>query len=389
MIRINTHFPGFASFLSVSDFRFRLNLISLCQCLLLWLSIILTSNAADKITLRNLEVLRDCTVVSFDADGLVLAAERANGSKLVTWDEVESLTLESQQAEAVKLLVEVGPSLYAIQRRLLTGDDESLLAPAEKMAAIFRERRSRSACMVSLALMWGRLAEQRREEALEPWLRSYELLRTRAAKLGDLPGKRRPPFDPATALSWELEPVWFDSAMAKQVFPEVDAFVATMRTPIPEGAKLYLASLALAAGNVEQANALLDVAYEQEKSIALQKILRVQQECVAGKTTGAAEELQNALPKLTEELRPVALYWLGQAGVRSTNSAQREEAFVTLLRIPALHGRRSPDLSAAALFATFEHYREDRRLSARLRQELLEKYPATWHGRKALNIAAP
>jgi hypothetical protein len=339
--------------------------------------------AADRILLRNLEILRDCEVVSFDADGLILAAERSSGGKLVTWDEVETLQLTVKQAEANQLLAEIGPALFAIQRRLTTGDDEALRAPAEQLWPLFRERQGKSACLVALALMWGRLAHGAREQAVEPWFKAYDLLRNRALKLSEIPGKRKVLLDAATAIHWELEPVWFDTAAAKKALPLVDKCVAQMTEPVPEGAKLYLASLALAAGEMTTAEALLDETYQQAKSKTLQQILLLQQACLLGKPAASRSEFEATLASVPKDMQPLALYWLGQSYlVGAADSTQPEEALVMLLRIPALHARHSPDLAAAALFTTLEHYRQDRKLTARLQQELVEKFPFTFHGRK-------
>jgi hypothetical protein len=345
--------------------------------------------AADRILLRDLTILNDVHIVSFDLDGLVLREERKTGGKIVTWDEIESWRLESlppeQQAAAGKILSEVGLPLYQIQHRLKIGDYATLLEPAESVYPQYQARRSRTALHVAQALVWGRLTAHRREEAVEPWLHAYELYRARVIKLNEIPGERRPRIDAATALCWDLEPVWFDAAAAAKALPAVAARLKTMEQPLPEGALLYAASLALAAGEIEQGEKLLARGeWHQAQAQAGKQILELQAAVLRKKTSTALPSLRTALPKLSPEWQPTALYWIGQAEFLAPTAAEREAAWLTWLQIPALHAERSPTLSAAVLDELQTASAKDRALQLRLQREIVQKFPGSVVAEKLL-----
>lgn len=370
-------------------------LLTCSPALVAALSALLSSaQAADRIVLRDLNVVRS-EVVSFDADGLVLAVERPGGGKLVTWDEVESLQLadKKQQAEAEKTRKEIGLPLYRLRVRLETGDDDGLLEPAEDLYRVFRERRSPSALIVLQSLVWGRIAHGRREAAVEPWLLEFELLHSRAAKLSDIPGTRKPRIDAPSALLAELEPVWFDAAAAKAALPNAEKALKRMSEPIPPGATIYVASLALAAGDLAKATAHLQRDIDTDNlANGLKQILQAQLELQQRNAASAVNRLQKAVTELEQAgesneakrlfLHPLALYWLGRAQLAGDKPSAQQAGLLTLLRIPALEGNQSPELSAAALHEVAQFYAKDAALATRLRREILQQFPSSWHAQK-------
>src|SRR5262245_49973376 len=74
--------------------------------------------AADRLILRNLDILTDRTVTSLDEDGLVLDGPRPGGGNRVTWDEVERGKIALDQPRFDKLLAELGQPLFRIRQRL-------------------------------------------------------------------------------------------------------------------------------------------------------------------------------------------------------------------------------------------------------------------------------
>ncbi len=59
-----------------------------------------TSSACGRsLVLRDVTVLRNVHVQSFDLDGVLLQKKNVHGGKLVTWDEIESWSLETLAAE--------------------------------------------------------------------------------------------------------------------------------------------------------------------------------------------------------------------------------------------------------------------------------------------------
>ena len=186
---------------------------------------------ADRIVLRNLEVITDKEVTGFDEDGV-----RFQDGSQVSWDRIESGRVSTdQQARFDQLLGQLGSHLYRIRQRLLTGDYRGLLTHAESVYPRYSDRRGETAYMVFQALVWSRLAAGQREGALEPYLRCYECLKESGDLAGRLPGDRRPLIDLETGLTPELPPIWFDTEAAKQAVQPVSAVISGMNKPRPAG----------------------------------------------------------------------------------------------------------------------------------------------------------
>jgi hypothetical protein len=336
------------------------------------------ARGADRIILRNTKVVADRVVEGFDPDGI-----RLSGSPpmALTWDEVEAAKIARGQAEFDAMLKQLGDPLYRIRLRLGTGDYRDLLDQAEAVFPTYRARRSQTAYMVFCALMWGRLADGRRADALEPYLLALECLRAAPQGRLALPGARRPRFDARTGLSDELLPVWFDADAAREALPGVLKAIESARAPAPAGVYLQAATLALAAGEPEEAGRLASLARSDAKAVSdLAAVVAAQRE-LAGATPAAGPAVAAlrglaASREFTQE--PLARYWLGVADLASPDERTRKRGVVELLHLPALWGDAQPELAAQALD------RAQRAVDAMgdpgasaLRSELLFHYPAT------------
>ena len=334
--------------------------------------------AADRIVLRNLTVISDGQVASFDEDGVRLADGR-----ILTWDEIERGSLDGQrQAEFDRLLGELGAPLYRIRQRLKVGDYRGLLVHAEALYPRYSQRRGRTAYMVSQSLMWGRLAAGRREGAVEPYLRCYSQLSSDAVAGSDVPGNRRLRFDRDTALSPELTPIWFDAEAAKQAMPGVLRAVAAMQKPYPEGARIYYATLALTAGETDEAvNVLSGVSGRRRATAEWLAIARAQQEIMDGRSGPAVAELESSLDEFSKENKPAALYWLGLSKTANQDEQVRREGTLHLLCLTALYGEAQPELAGAGLYHAMVALDKsnDARGSMTVRKELLLRYAHTVH----------
>jgi hypothetical protein len=340
------------------------------------------AHAADRLVLRNLDFVLDRTVVEMDEDGVRLDAVRADGSDRLTWDRIERGTVALDQPRFDKLLRELGPPLYRIRQRLKTGDYEGLLAPAEQVYPQLAPRRSLTAYMVCQALMWARLSSGKREAAVEPYLRACELLRSGAIRAADLPGERRLAIDPATGLSSELTPVWFDAAAAKAALPGVQQAIRGMTQPRPEGVYVYYATLALAAGEPAEAERVLASLRTSEPVLAQWRdVILAQREVQAGAPGAAVATLQSQRGELVDACRPAALYWLGQAQLQSAEAGTVSDGLLDLLTLPAEYATRDRELAAAGLYqaAAALDKLKDASGAAALRQELARQYGGTHH----------
>jgi hypothetical protein len=336
------------------------------------------ASAADRIILRNLQVLTDRTVASFDLDGIVLD----NGAVL-GWDEIENATVGSRQAEFDAQLQDVGVHLYRVRQRLSVGDYSGLRPHAETLFPQYAGRTSASAYMVCQAYMWALLADGQREAALEPylWCVAYLGEKQRAGQPVSLPGPRRLKWDPGLGLSDELIPVWFDREAARRVLPQVGTAIGRMPRPWPLGVRIYYASLALAAGESERARTAIEGTNgDAPLSGSWAAILQAQQELENGESGEALRQLRAQVAEISGTARPVALYWLGRSLVSSQDIAQRRDGMLLLLRIPAVYRETHRELAAASLYHTMQALSEveDAAGSVAVRNRLLDQYAGTY-----------
>lgn len=393
-------FPRDWRFYLPEHFPFRRFAAALCLALLCALAN--RGAGADRIILRNLELVADKTVVSVDEDGARLNGKRPGAGDLIPWDEIErGRVREALQPAFNKHLKELGPSLYRLRQRLKIGDYEGLLETAEKVNPRYSGRQSQTAYLVCQATMWGRLAHGKREAAVEPYLRCLELLRSGAAKETLLPGARRMAAGPDLPYCLDLAPLWLDAAEARQALPGVQEAIKKMAAPRPDEAYLYYISLALAAGDIPAAKKVLAAVQGKEPlMVELRDILLAQQE-VQQKMPGAAlTALETRLPKLHPANRLLAHFWLGKwraAGPTAGNTAAegnpatQRDAALDFLTVAALAEDRDPELAAAGLYHALLilDKLKDTAAATAVRREFLARYRETAQGKLAAELERP
>ncbi|MDX1946799.1 MAG: hypothetical protein SFU86_15465 [Pirellulaceae bacterium] len=342
-----------------------------------------SGSAADRLILRNLDFILDRTVIAIDDDGIRLDGPRPTGGDRIGWDEIERGKVALDQPKFDQLLADLGPPLYRLRQRLKTADYRSLAEPAEQLYPRFAEQKSPTAYMVCQATAWSRMAAGQREAAVEPYLRAYDILRSGAAKVTNLPGPRRSQLDANTALLPELPLVWFDAAAAQAALPGVQQAIRSMAQPRPEGVYLYYASLAIAAGDLPAADKVLpSVKGTEQLAAGWREIVLAQREIAASGAGSQVGNLQSQLATLPADCRPAALLLVGQTLAASANPEVAQDGILLLLTLPAEYGRRDGDLAAAGLYhaaAALDKLNEDR-ASAAVRRELRTQYASTYFG---------
>jgi hypothetical protein len=348
--------------------------------------------AADRIILRNLELVADKTVLSVNEDGARLDGKRLGSGDLIPWDEIErGRVREALQPSFDEYLKELGPPLYRLRQRLKIGDHDGLHETAEKVYPRFASRQSQTAYLVCQATMWGRLARGKREAAVEPYLRCLELLRSGAAKEGLLPGARRLAGGPDVPYCLDLAPLWFDAAAAKQALPGVQEAIQNMAAPRPDEAYLYYISLAFAAGDIPAAQKVLPAVQGTAPLAAeLRDVLLAQQEVQTKQPGAALAGLESRLGKLHPANRLLAHFWLGSWHAAGDEAAQRD-AVLDFLTVAALAEARDAELAAAGLYHALQilDKLKDTAAATAVRRELLAKYRETAQGKRAAELERP
>ena len=358
----------------------------LAFCLLA--ALLATANAADRIILRNLELITDRTVLSVDEDGARLDAPRKSGSDRVTWDEIERGRVSPElQEEFNRFQTELGPPLYQLRQRLRIGDYAGLLAPAEKLSGVFAERRSQTAYLVCQSLMWGRLAAGQREQAVEPLLRCVALLESGAADPLRLPGARRLLLGNSSPLCGDLPPVWLNQAAAKEVLPAVQKLVREPAQRRPSQFYLYYASLASEAGDFDEASKVLGALTaagdgDRQAQQIVRAQIEIQRKLPGGATSGLAQ-IADGESSLPAEL---AGYWRGVHLLAASDVDQQRDGLLALLSIPAKEQTQYSELAAAALHRSAIALAQlgDVAGAAAVRRELSSRYAATAVGVQSL-----
>ncbi len=335
--------------------------------------------AADRLVLRNLDIISDKTVTGFDVDGVQL-----NDGTIIPWDRIEKGTVaEAEQAAFDKMLSQLGSDLYRLRQRLTVSDYKGLLPHAEAVYPAYRGRRSETAYMVCQALMWARLAVGHREASLQPYLECVECLRQAAAEKRSytIPGPRQLPVDLQTGLSPELPPVWFDAEAATAALAGVADTIAATSKPRPPAMRIYYATLALAAGETEKAVQALSGLDELPEWKA---VVEAQIQLSQHNSEVARQALERQIDRFSADLKPLALYWLGQAQLAGTEPGARQAGVLDLLRIAALYGSQQPELAAAGLYVAMGTLAQqgDAKGSIAIRRELLDRYGQTWHAER-------
>jgi hypothetical protein len=341
------------------------------------------ARAADRIILRNLDIISDRTIKSFDLDGVVL-----DNATTLGWDEIEKATVGDRQAEFDALLSDVGGDLYRLRQRLSVGDYGGLAPHAEALWPRYQDRRSRTAYMVFQSLMWSRLNAGQREEAVEPYLLCVECLRSGPLAL---PGERKLTWDSATAMSDELVPIWFRPDAARDVLPRVGKIIGAMKQPWPGGVRIYYATLATSAGDAQRANTALTDLPNEKEFVEWRTLIDAQREVEQGNVGSAATKVMAEWSRYEKRNRIAAHYWIGRGLSLSTVKDIQREGLLHLLRLPALYGEEQPEIAAAGLYCAMDVLTKARDASSAvsLRNELLERYGQTTFAEQVRKASEP
>ena len=339
----------------------------------------LTGNAQseDRIILRNLQRIKGHEIKSIDVDGVKL-----DDGRVITWDRIETAQVESvSQEEFDGYMQRLSNPLFRIRLRLVNGDDLEALKYAEQMFPVYQPRDGELSRLVCAALVRGRISAGLREQSVVAYL--YYLSKTPQAENEE---NARPSYelsvDSKSRIFDDLMPVWFDSAAAAKQVPDLIEALRSVKN-YPRQFHVYTGSLAIAAGDLENAKKAISALSDSDPVQAeLKQLLQAQMEISEKKNAEGIKRLAPLTESAVPNIRALALYWTGVALSNGTNR-ERLEGALFLLRIPASYGNQFPDLAAAALYQASQavDFGKDDGQATALRQELLRRYPHSWHGK--------
>lgn len=335
---------------------------------------------ADRVILRNLEILNNVKVLSLDADGVNI-----EGKGIIGWDQIERGSVGLKQEEFDKFLQDLGGPLFRLRQRLSVGDYVGLTEQAEALFPTYAKRESETAYLVCQATMWSRQANGRPAAALEAYFRCLKMLRSKAGLAASLPGTRKLTFDAATGMCPELEPIFFNVQEAQQELPAVKAAAQELQPPLPQAAFVYVGSLAIIAGDTQLAEKSLENLRADNALVADWRVIApAMQALVRGENDQTIIQLEARVPGMHPFNRSIARYLLGKARTADSTKSAVEQGVLDFLYVPAIEGAQRPELSAAALFDAMNALQKagDARQAANLRKEILANYSGAYFGQR-------
>lgn len=335
---------------------------------------------ADRVILRNLEILNNVKVLSLDEDGVDI-----EGKGVIGWDQIERGSVGLKQEQFDKFLKDLGGPLFRLRQRLSVGDYVGLTEQAEALFPVYAKRSSDTAYLVSQATMWSRQANGRPAAALEAYFRCLKMLRDKAGLAGSLPGTRKLAFDAGTGLCPELEPIFFNVQEAQKELQPVKAAAQDLQPPLPQAAFVYVGSLAITAGDMQLAEKSFENLRADNALVADWRVIApAMQSLVGGENDQTIIQLEARVPGMHPFNRSIARYLLGKARTSDSMKAAVEQGVLDFLYVPAIEGAQRPELSAAALYDAMHALQKagDVRQAANLRKEILANYSGAYFGQR-------
>ena len=357
--------------------------------------------AQEPIVLRDLTLIRNAQIESFDESGVLLTSKRRLG-----WDEVLKANVEASQQERFdNYLDRIGIPMFRLKSRIRNADWDGAGEVAEPLFDAmqkelfsqtdenrFRKTTASFNFLVSIATMKSSLARGNPAKATVAFLfassTQADADQELVASLGDIALNKR---ELKHRLSDEILPVWFVPDKSESYVRQIEL----LEDGRP-GSLIYLASLLIENEKYQPAERIirkLGNAGEAEiRSWSSLLIARIEQK---RKNTARAEQILDELIQSPHPCRTVAMYHRGEgvlskypeAGGDNQVDLERSKAMLTLLQIPASFADLHPSISAAAIFqsARIAKLRGRVKDEQKLINELLKRHPQSYHGRLASN----
>ena len=334
-------------------------------------------------------VLRDLSTVetrqlSFDQEKVATAEGKTYG-----WDQVLQTKLQngSRQQQFERYVRESGLPLFQMRHRLSTQDYLSLGEVVEPLQSALaaekpNESNSRRHYLIHLAAFRNDLATGHRADALLSFLELCRIHKRFPAASKDFAAFDLSPDELEQGFTIHLLPIFFDQEAAVRVSSQIKNNTIRGLGNANIGKQLYVVALLIAAGETDSAKTKLRQLSSRSSKLVLRwrPQFRVQLEIAERQNGAATSQLKREYKSLRGPERALSNYLIAK------QSLQRQEdydlAILELLYIPANHDNL-PNLSAAALHeaARISRLAGHNQEADTIRGQLLNRYPATYHGR--------
>ena len=350
-----------------------------CFCAILLLVSENAISARESLVLRDLSVIETQTI-TFDQ----YQVKTADG-KTFGWDQVFQSSLKDSDAERFDRFVkEQGVPLFRLRHKLSIGEFAGLGSLAEPMFEATRseplsQANSRQHYLVALAAFQGRKANGQRERSLIPLLDLCAIHRQYPDIGQEFGSANVPDSELLVHFSDRLVPIWFDKQAATQTLRQI----LSSERQRSEGLDLYIASLQIATGALDDAKRRLDAMSSRRSGLAKRWLPLVQAELqlARGQNVSIAKPIVANHRKMTGSSRALANFLVGMQFSKTKD--RYDQAVLELLYIPANFGEQLPGLSAAALYEASQISSRGNRVSESgiLRDQLRKQFPNSYFGK--------
>lgn len=337
---------------------------------------------ADDLVLRNLRFVKNCRIETVDVDGIHLDREVDEHGKLLPWDLIHRVTQTTPDPEKTAAIATfqrtVGVPLAKLKARLHVADHHGGLAPAEELYQATQGRVSPDNALALVGLFRGNVARGRRELAVLP---AVEYLRVAPqTTIALFPGKS-PSIDPGTGLLGEMPALFIDSKNAPEAWPPVEAWLKEHEATASAGAKIYAAALAIAAGQLEPAEAIIKgVPKTKPEDDWAKGLLECDLDIVRDRASTAASKLIALGSKVPSPFRSWHVLLQGRAMTKTVRPGDDvSSVLLNLLRAASKTEANEPELAAACLeqAIALASATGDKRTAESLKSELTRAFPKT------------
>lgn len=336
--------------------------------------------AQDTVVLRDLTVVRG-QLEKLDSSGIKFSAQRQIG-----WQNALSCNLaEPEQSQFQKFVVEKGLPLFLADQKLryrdLVGLSEIGEALFKQLSKTHNQFSDEEKFLIYIATMKSRIANGDRAAAVQPFLKAATLFQKKKVAENQVVRLGVSPVVLRAGVTDEILPVWFDRGASNIAVRNLQSELGSDLSNDSSGLLCYLTALHLHLDSEDKAQPIMEELKRRKLPLGWMEILGAQFGIAQGRNVSAVSQLQKELPQFPKRLRAAANFVVGKELGSDPQSA--DLAVLKLLGIPAGQKEDMPAMASAALYEAMNILKKtgQTREVVTLQNELLKRFPNTYHGR--------
>ena len=355
-------------------------IFTICVCLLIHP---VMSWGQANVVLRDLTLISDHTIASFDQDSVRLS----DGSEL-SWDLIlRGQVAADQQQEFDRYVREIGLPLFQMKQRIQVRDWARLNEAVDSLFVQYSGVDSAIGKTVCLASAKGKFETGARAEAVLPFLMAS--VKQSSLPEASLDAMGYQASELRVGVSNQLVPVWFDMASVTTEKQSLEAYADELGNKFPQGGFLYLASFCLALGEFEEAKQYAMQISDQQAALRQWKLLILSEVDRRTRTDIHRANKFQVEDDTLAEVRAASRYFDAVAAEKVLQKDDPVRLILEYVKVAAIWKDQFPNLSAAALYRAAVLAKSADMLDEAdaISEELLRRYPKSYHGKmKVLEV---